>query len=324
MDNLTHSLTGLALARAGLNRFSPHATFLLVLAANAPDVDIVYASRGALAYLEAHRGYTHCIVALPVMAMLSVLVVAALSRRRLPWLKAWLICCVGVASHLLLDWTNSYGIRLLLPFSSRWCHLDLNSLYDGYIWAILLIAAIWPLLSRLVSGEIGARSPAGSGLAITALALVFFFDCGRSILHGRAIAQLNTRLYQGQLPRMVAALPEPFTPFRWTGVVETESSFHVLAVQLSEPLDTDEAATYYKPRVDAGLQNASQTEPFRFFRYFARFPVWSGEPINVQDQQLREIDLADLRFKNPERGSFHCVAIETEAGKVLQSWFTFR
>ena len=39
MDNITHSLTGLMLSRAGLNRISPEATWVLLLAANAPDID---------------------------------------------------------------------------------------------------------------------------------------------------------------------------------------------------------------------------------------------------------------------------------------------
>ena len=185
MDNVTHSLTGLALARVGLNRFSPHATALLILSANAPDADILAVTRGALPYFEAHRGYTHSILLLPVMALVTVLVVAAVSQRRLSWLNAWLLCCVGVGSHLLIDWTNSYGVRFLLPFSSRWFHLDLNNLYDASIMAVLLFAAVWPFFSKLVSQEIGSRSGRGRGVAAVALVFFVLFDCGRAILHGR-------------------------------------------------------------------------------------------------------------------------------------------
>src|ERR1700761_8861250 len=106
MDNITHSLTGLALARAGLNRLCPRATLLLILSANAPDADIVSIAGGPLKHFEIHRGYTHSLIGLPFMAALSVLVVAAIYRQKLPWLRAWLLCCAGVASHLLLDWTN--------------------------------------------------------------------------------------------------------------------------------------------------------------------------------------------------------------------------
>ena len=102
MENLTHSLTGYALARAGLDRFSPRGAVLLVLAANAPDLDILFLTQGRLQYFEAHRGYSHSVVFLPLMALLTVIVTAGIFRQRLPWLKAWLICCIGVASHLLI------------------------------------------------------------------------------------------------------------------------------------------------------------------------------------------------------------------------------
>src|SRR3954451_5114291 len=105
MDNVTHSLTGLALAHAGLDRFCPRATLLLLLSANAPDCDIVALARGQLAYLEAHRGYTHSLLFLPAMVLICVLVTAALYREKLQWRRAGLVCAIGLASHLLLDWT---------------------------------------------------------------------------------------------------------------------------------------------------------------------------------------------------------------------------
>src|SRR5262245_55338250 len=122
MDNVTHSLTGLALARAGLDRWCPRAAVLLLLSTNAPDGDIVTLAKGQLVYFEAHRGYSHSLLMLPVIAAISVLATAAIFREKLPWLRAWLVCLLGVSSHLLLDLTNSYGVRLLLPASSRWFH----------------------------------------------------------------------------------------------------------------------------------------------------------------------------------------------------------
>jgi len=100
MDNLTHSLTGFALARSGLDRLCPHATLLMILAANAPDLDIVALQGGPLRYLEWHRGYSHSVPCLPLMALLPVLAVGAIYRQKLPWMRAWLLCCIAVASTL--------------------------------------------------------------------------------------------------------------------------------------------------------------------------------------------------------------------------------
>src|SRR5512141_2532080 len=117
MDNLTHTATGLFLARAGLGRGVPHATWILLLAANIPDIDVVCAAGGPLAYLNYHRHLTHAIPLLPVMALLPVLIVRLAARKRVPfgkgfpYLRAYAVSGAGVASHLALDFTNIYGIR---------------------------------------------------------------------------------------------------------------------------------------------------------------------------------------------------------------------
>ena len=322
MDNVTHSLTGLALARVGLRRFSPHATALLIVSANAPDADIIAVSRGALSYFEVHRGYTHSLLCLPLMALLSVAVIAAIFRSRLVWLNAWLLCCIGVASHLLLDWTNSYGIRLLLPFSSRWFHLDLNSLYDGSILAVLLFAAVWPLFSRLVSSEIGDRVGAGGGLAGFALIFFLLFDCGRAVLHSRAVARLESRLYDDAPALQAAALPEPFTPFRWMGIVETATTYQRMSIDALSQSDVPQGETFYKPALTAAYLSAQATEPFHYFLYFARFPVWSQEPVTTSDGAGTRLVASDLRFGTPASGAFHCVVVENGRKQILHAGFT--
>ncbi|HMF77596.1 MAG TPA: metal-dependent hydrolase [Bryobacteraceae bacterium] len=323
MDNVTHSLTAIALARAGLDRFTPRATLLLLLSANIPDADIITLVRGPLSYFESHRGYTHSFVFLPFLALVCVLLVAAVYRQKLPWAKAWLICCAGLSSHLLLDWTNTYGVRPFLPFSSRWFYLDLNSLYDWTILFVLAAGLIWPLFSRLVGSEIGERKRPGRGSAIFALLFFLLFDIGRAALHGRAVAQLESRLYEGAPPLSVAALPRAFDPFHWRGVVETASAYRVFSVDTLGLLDSESGRIFYKPAVTPALQKAQATPPFRYFRYFARFPAWSEEPVPMDMGQGKRFGLTDLRFGEPGAGSFHCIALEDAQGVVLQSRFSF-
>ncbi len=324
MDNVTHSLTGLALSRAGLDRFCPKAVWLLLLSANAPDTDIVAAPQGAFRYLEIHRGYSHSLVAVPFLAALTVGVVAAVSRKRLPWFRAWLLCVIGLASHLLLDWSNSYGIRLTLPFSARWFHLDLNNLFDVWILAVLLLAAIWPLFSRLVNREIGDRgSPAGRPIAIFALVFFTLFDIGRATLHNRAVAQLESRLYDGLPPIQAAALPDAFDPLRWTAIVETAGTYRLSIIEPLRPLDLESARVFYKPSVTQTLAAVQRIDPFRYFLYFARFPVWSIEPVIGATTRGTRLDLTDLRFGTPGAGSFHCVAYENQLNQVIESKFTY-
>src|SRR3954468_4221715 len=135
MDNLTHTLTGLMLSRAGLNRFHARASLILILAANAPDCDVISLAAGPGTYLQFHRWITHSIVAVPVVALLPVVIARLLTRniQGFDWIKAWILSVAGVASHLLLDFTNPYGIRLFSPFSDEWPVLSITSVVDIWI-----------------------------------------------------------------------------------------------------------------------------------------------------------------------------------------------
>ncbi len=324
MDNLSHSLTGLVLGRAGLDRLTPRAPLLLILSANMPDIDIVALGKSQFAYLEVHRGVTHSFAAIPLLALECVIIVAAIYRQRLPWFQAWLVCCFGVFSHLLLDWTNSYGIRPLMPFSVQWFHLDINALTDGPILAALGLAAVWPWLSGLVSGEIGdARKSSGQGIAIMVLLVCGGFDVCRYYLHQRALAQLESRLYAGAAPLQVAALPTALNPFFWRGIVATKNTWREFNLSTLGQLNTESAQSFFRIPLSETIANARRTREFSYFMYFARFPVWGVQPVGLSNGTGKRIELTDLRFGEPGRGSFHCVALENPAGQILGTWFVF-
>jgi inner membrane protein len=324
MDNVSHSLMGLALSRAGLNRLTPRATILLLLSANISDIDFVTLAKSQLAYLEIHRGPTHALLAVPILALEVVVIVAALFRQKLPWFQAWLVCCIGVLSHLLLDLTNNYGVRLLIPFSMQWFHLDLNSLTDGPILAALALAAIWPWLSGLVSGEIGeAKRSTGQAIAIAMLLLCTGYDVARYNLHNRAVTQLESRLYQGAVPLEVAALPTPINPFRWRGIVVTKAAFLQYDLNILNQLNTESADKFFRIPTSDVTAAPRQTPEFSYFLYFARFPIWSVQPVALNDGSGKRIELTDLRFGEPGTGSFHCIAVENPDGKVIASWYTY-
>ena len=147
MDNLTHSLVGLTVAKAGLEKLSPHATTLCVVAANFPDSDIVVIPFGdRWTFLQHHRGITHAIVGVVALAILLPLIFYAVDRlwsrfrNRTPQtnLKGLMIASlIASATHPLLDWTNNYGIRFFLPWSQKWSYGDLVFIVDPYIWLIL-------------------------------------------------------------------------------------------------------------------------------------------------------------------------------------------
>ena len=295
MDNLTHTLTGLALSRAGLNRFYARPTLVLLVASNIPDVDVFSLFGGWANYLAYHRGLTHSLAFMPVMAIFPALLALAISRSTAGWKAAYLISLVGVAGHLLLDWTNAYGIRLLLPFSSAWLHADLNSIVDIWIWAILLVAAFGPVLSGLVSAEIGAKPGSGQGLAIFALIAILIYDSGKYVLHQRAVDMLNSRIYEGGAPVLVGAFPDSVNPVHWVGWANTSATANRFDINVLLPFDPASGTKYYKAEPSPAIDAAKNTRPFRVLDNFSQYPLWSVEPIDVPEGG-KQVQLRDERF----------------------------
>jgi inner membrane protein len=318
MDNLTHSLTGLMLSRAGLNRWYPRATLLLVIAANVPDIDFVAITRGPLYYFEQHRGITHSIAAAPVMALLPVLVVCAIGRTMRGWAVAWALSLIGVASHLLLDWTNTYGIRLLFPFSSQWFHLDLVNLFDLLVWAVLLLGWLGPMMGKLVSGEIGAQAGTGRGMAIFALSFFLVYDFGRFLSHQRAIEVLNSRVYRDGPPIRTAAFPAAagVSPLEWQGWIERPEFVMRFTVNVMKEFDPTAGKIIFKPAPSPALEAARQAAPVAVFLRFAQYPLWSATPLD-NPEGANDVEVRDWRFP------FGAQALVDSSNRVISSSFHY-
>lgn len=320
MDNLTHTLTGLILARTGLERWCPRAVWILPLAANAPDIDIVTALGGSLEYLTWHRHITHSLVAMPLIAVLPAALIRLFSR--IPWWRAWVLSALGVLSHLLLDWTNMYGVRLLLPFSGEWFRLDTTAVVDVWIWAGLVVAIGWPALSGLVSSEIGAAKTRGRGLAIAAAVSLATYNGARYFLHQRAVAVMESRLYDGRPPQRVVALPTAFSPLRWVGVIDTDSFVAVRTVDLSGDYDPAAGRILYKPQEQAPITAALGTREVVEFLRFSQLPFWRITPAPDPEGAVR-VEVMDLRFGAPPDERFVTTVLLDSQLRPLESRFAF-
>ena len=146
MDNLTHSLVGLAAAKAGLGKLSPASTAVCLIAANSPDFDISVLLFGdRWTYLKHHRGITHAIVGAICLAVILPLifygvdVLLARWRGRDPKVKLrglFIASIIVTATHPLLDWLNNYGVRPFLPWSAQWAYGDLIYIVDPFLWLL--------------------------------------------------------------------------------------------------------------------------------------------------------------------------------------------
>lgn len=177
MDNLTHSLVGALIGQAGLKRKTGLAMPALIIGANLPDVDAAcFFWLDGVQHLGFRRGITHGPIAWVLLPLILAGVLwwfdrwqASRGRRpegRLPVRFGWLyvLSFVACLSHPALDWLNSYGVRLLEPFSSRWFYGDVLFIIDVWLWALMGFAT-WLSLRRERRG--GAwRRPARVAIAV--------------------------------------------------------------------------------------------------------------------------------------------------------------
>src|SRR5438876_1021370 len=140
-----------AAPRAKRPRPNTLAAAALVVGANLPDIDalVYFVGRGGASALAFRRGWTHGVLA---MAVLPAALTAGLQGwNRLvrgpetnhspePVLRPaqlLLLAALGVWSHPLLDLLNTYGVRLLMPFSGRWFYGDALFIVDPWVWLAL-------------------------------------------------------------------------------------------------------------------------------------------------------------------------------------------
>jgi inner membrane protein len=326
MDNVTHTLTGIALGQAGLKRKTRFALWALIIGSNLPDIDVISAIGGKLNYLKYHRGITHSLLGLTALAAILTAVIYALGRRaaekrnspalNLKWL--FLVCWIATGCHVLMDYTNQYGIRPFLPFSGRWVALDIMPIVGPYVLLLLFFGLGIPAVLRLVSEEVGAQAR-DSNRAARAGAL--FSLCGilavwglREVTHQRSVDMLNAHDYGQEAPLRAGAFPSATNPFDWTGVVETRSSYYLLDVSaLAGGLDTDQAEPRHKPSPSKALTAAQKTNGAKVFLGFARFP-WA---MVLGTEDGFNVYFRDLRFASPNSNMWGFV-FEVQLDKALR------
>ena len=73
-----------------------------------------------------------------------------------------------MASHPLLDWLNTYGMRFLMPFDGRWFYGDALFIMDPLVWLLTGVAVV-VAHSRSVAGIAGWLALGGAMTLLLAL-----------------------------------------------------------------------------------------------------------------------------------------------------------
>ncbi len=301
-----------------MNRKTLLATTTCVLAAEAADLDVVWYFKSPIDGFEHHRGITHTLVGVPLVAgfvLGFVYLLWLVKRRRRPepagaargpslpraprWGLLYGFAVVAGLSHILLDFTNNYGVRPFEPFSYRWYSWDIVFIFEPLLYVFFFFGLAMPALFALINEEIGARrKPRGQVGALVALVLMVALWGVRDYQHRRAVAALEARIYQGAEPIRVSAYPYYVNPFKWYGVVDTKKFYErVLVDSLTPEVDAATGGeTRYKPEETAAIQAAKETHMGRVYLDWAQYPMYEVEARGEGPGRTYVVRFYDVRF----------------------------
>ena len=311
------------MGRAGLNRKTALATATLTLAAEAPDLDVISRFWGSAFGLNHHRGFTHSFLGVPLVAAVVVAFMYGIWQLRghktrdpnLPprWGLLFGYACLAGLSHILLDFTNNYGVRPLWPFSERWISWDIVFIVEPVLLVVLTLGLIVPSFFALINEEISAHNKTaklpGRLAATLALIVVVSYWGVRDYEHRRATAALESRNYQGADAIRVSAYPYWVNPFHWYAVVETPGFFATMDVDSLVPeVDPDgQVRIRYKPEETPITLAAKRTYLGRVYLSWAQYPITETEelPTDPGDHThaAYAVRFRDLRYDYPGRNT---------------------
>ena len=334
MDPVAHTLVGAVLAETGLKRVSRYATATLLIGVNLSDIDGIAKFWGQDASLYFRRGWSHGILALVVLPLLLAGLIWLWHRwrsrttdDRQAFRPGWIVSLafLAVCTHPVLDWMNTYGIRLLMPFDERWFYGDTLFIIDPWIWLVLaagvLLArqinttelAFWFVVAVLSSwlilntehANIWIQSAWFAGLVLivvlrikrgttnsaptyarVSVAMVIMYICA---MYGVARITENLVTDQYQTPLQVQANPLPGQPFSYRVIFVYDEYYRVIDPQGRE---------YEVPREKPNqiVRTAMQSESIRGFVNWMRFPYWDVE----ETAEGWRVRFWDLRYQGPD------------------------
>jgi inner membrane protein len=353
MEPVTHFLTGACIGRAGLNRKTAYATLAAVLAAEAADLDILWSFAGPVEELKHHRGITHTFLGAPFVAGAVVGLVWLFHRWRearrvrhesaliqngkapptprqpVHWGWLYLTALIAALSHLLLDWTNNYGLRPFFPFNPRWYAGSFVFIAEPVLWALLLLAMVMPWIFGLADSEIGARRKPfrGRGWAIFALVGMVALWCWRWGEQAQARGMLDNVQVTSAPVKRVAFEPYPVNMYRWHAILETADFYQTVEINTwTGEIESDpQHDTIFKPADTPAVEAAKQTPLGKVYLDWGRWalvrdlgqePVEGLRPPDLPPNRTwTTVEFSDLRF------AYRFLTSETSGGRApLGGW----
>ncbi len=297
MDNVCHTLVGAAMASAGLRTRTAYAGAALMIGANLPDVDVLVFATSTPS-IEFRRGWTHGVVGqalLPVALTLLIMAwawwrgTAGLKPRPTmagpPLRPMWLLALayLAVYSHLLLDFLNNYGLRVLAPLEWRWFYGDAVFIIDPWLW-LVLGAGVWAARRQ--------RAPQPARIALGAASGYVAVMLASAVIAREAVVR-EWRASRGYEPTALMVGPVPVSPFSHEVIIDAGSHYETGTYRFWSPRLRLDTARIPKNEHAPEVASARTAPAIRSFLVWSRFPFWqirrteAGTVVTVQDVRFR-------------------------------------
>jgi len=269
MDNVTHLAAGLLAAQALRPAFrragatTRGLSLLCAVAANLPDLDSAAGWFGPESYLLHHRGITHSLFALPLLALLL-----AWAGRRLgaglTLRQSFLAAALCLATHLFLDAVTAFGTQLFQPFS------DMRVAFEGVF--IVDPGFTLALLALVLAGRLAPRLAVRTALA--GLALLVAYPVAGNLLRLDMQSRYESALRaRGVAFDRVAVTPDALSPYYWKVLLERGTELELTAADLADPARSYPVLRLRRADRSELLRLGEQASIFRTFAWFAEHPA---------------------------------------------------
>jgi inner membrane protein len=302
MDNVCHTLAGAVLGEAGLKQKTALGMATLMIASNLPDVDVAVFATDTLA-MSFRRGWTHGVAAQLLLPPLFAGAMFAIARSSVRWRQPeprtspadfrglLLLSYIGVVAHVFMDWLNSYGVRLLKPFSDRWFYGDALYIVDPILYAVFAVG--------IVAGRRYRRNarPHPTRPSRVAVAAACVYMTVMLISNWWARVEVRAGLDRaGRTNARFMVTPVFANPFRREVIVDLGDRYEKGFLWF-DPLPHFRPAGYgvEKNMNDAAVLEATQNPRIQAFLMWSRFPFFVVE----RTAQHTVVVVNDYRYSGP-------------------------
>ncbi|WP_028307750.1 metal-dependent hydrolase [Desulfitibacter alkalitolerans] len=300
MDPLTHALAGALTASFSGNPMSITDPIFLgaVLGSMAPDLDIIYQTKGDVAYLKNHRGFSHSFIGFAAVSA-GIAGFLSLMFPETAFLTIFLWTLLGALTHGFLDFLNSYGAKLFWPLIKKKQNLGILTIFD-------------PILMFIMGAGLAGQVFYPMANTIGAVCMVGYLSF-RLYMRMKAAVVVKRRYPNF---KKVVVIPSVISIWNWHFLLENDNNITVGEIRfLSWAMKI--RRSYRKQINHPVVQAALKSKLGRLFKDFT--PIFHVSVQRKDDSHL--VSFIDLRYFIRDDFMHHATGILNEEFQLMEGIF---